>query len=136
MASPQLRRSEITDRRDPEWDPLLELVGKDLVVDFMWMGELKLSPGGRMQAYKHCDTRRYLHIDNRGNTWEYWGGEEGFYRRAPKLDALVSVFASLPALGGVTRAQVQRSWNVVEDHCQVHIPRPRELVLSEEDDWE
>jgi hypothetical protein len=112
----------------PNWDPLLGLVGEELTGDFMWMYEVDLVPRGHLQAYKHIDTRRYLHLDGRGNAYEYHGPNR--YRRVPVLDALVSVFASLPILAGVTREQLQRSWEAVEDSCAVYIPRSRPVDLS------
>ena len=49
----------------PEWEPLLNLA-PDLVVDFMWMGTVQLIDGTRLQAYKHCWTREYLHLSEDG----------------------------------------------------------------------
>ncbi len=45
----------------PEWEPLLNLA-RDHVVDFMWMGTVRLVDGTRLQVYKHYWTRRYLHL--------------------------------------------------------------------------
>jgi hypothetical protein len=109
----------------PIWEPLLELVGEELTGDFMWMNEIDLEPRGHLQAYKHIDTRRYLHLDGRGNAYEFLG--PGHYRRVPVLDALVSVFATLPMLVGVSREQLRRSWDAVEDRCAIYLPRYRPL---------
>jgi hypothetical protein len=75
----------------PNWEPLLNLVGEPVTGDFMWMYEVDCGPGDHLQAYKHIDSRRYLHLDGHGNTYAYCGPER--YRRVPVLDALTSVFA-------------------------------------------
>jgi hypothetical protein len=54
----------------PAWEPLLELAPED-IDDFMWMGEIELTDGGRMQMYKHYWTRRYLHLDLGGRAFVY-----------------------------------------------------------------
>jgi hypothetical protein len=47
---------------------LLELVPED-IDDFMWMGEVILTDGTRIQLYKHYWTRRYLLLDLGGRTF-------------------------------------------------------------------
>lgn len=37
----------------------------------MWMHEVELESGLRLHAYKHCDTRRYLHLDIEGRAFIY-----------------------------------------------------------------
>lgn len=46
----------MTERRAPLWRPLRDLVGEEVVGDFMWMFELELSDKAVLQAYKHMDT--------------------------------------------------------------------------------
>jgi hypothetical protein len=118
------KRGRLGQHDRPDWNPLLEAVGEELTGDFMWMGEIDLEPRGHLQAYKHIDTRRYLHLDGRGNAYEFRG--PGHYRRVPVLDALVSVFATLPLLGDGSREPLQRAWDAVEDHCAIYLPRYRE----------
>ena len=55
---------------EPVWEPLLELAPED-IDDFMWMGEIELTDGGRVQMYKHYWTRRYLHLDLGGRAFVY-----------------------------------------------------------------
>jgi hypothetical protein len=129
MSSTPDKLGEIGHCERPDWDPLLDLVGEAVTRDFMWMYEVDLVPRGHVQAYKHIDTRRYLHLDSRGNAYEYRGPNR--YRRVPVLDALVSVFASLPMLAGATREQFQRSWEVVEDCCAVYVPRSRPIDVGD-----
>jgi hypothetical protein len=97
---------------DPEWGPLLATVGEALVRDFMWMYEVELENGTEVQAYKHIDTRRYVHLDAAGRAYAY--ESPGRYRSVPVADVLREVFKPLlPGLFGVTAAQIRRSWEAV-----------------------
>jgi hypothetical protein len=60
--------------REPEWEPLLNFA-PDHVIDFMWMYTVELTDGTRIQAYKHCWTRDYLHLDQAGRAFMYVGNE-------------------------------------------------------------
>jgi hypothetical protein len=62
------QRGKFTGRREPIWDPLLEVLPED-IDDFMWMGEARLTDGTQIQFYKHYWTRRYLLLDLGGRTW-------------------------------------------------------------------
>jgi hypothetical protein len=62
------QRGKFTERRDPAWDPLLEVLPED-IDDFMWMGEVRLTDGTQIQFYKHYWTRRYLLLDLGARTW-------------------------------------------------------------------
>ena len=60
----------------PEWEPLLELA-PDHIDDFMWMFEVELESGLRLHAYKHVETRKYLHLDKEGRAFVYlWSDQE------------------------------------------------------------
>lgn len=64
-------RGYTTDQHDkPEWGPLLELAS-DHIADFMWMFEVELESGLRLHAYKHIETRKYLHLDKEGRAFVY-----------------------------------------------------------------
>lgn len=54
----------------PEWEPLLNLA-PDHVIDFMWMGTVRLVDGTRLQVYKHYWTRRYLHLSEDGRAFVF-----------------------------------------------------------------
>ena len=54
----------------PDWQPLLELA-PDYIDDFMWMFEVELENGTVIHAYKHIDTRQYLHLDAGGGAYVY-----------------------------------------------------------------
>ncbi len=55
----------------PDWGPLERLVEAEIVGAFMWMFELETSDGRRIHAYKHIDTRRYVHLSTEGETFVY-----------------------------------------------------------------
>ncbi|MGV1046910.1 MAG: hypothetical protein ACOYD4_00085 [Solirubrobacterales bacterium] len=59
----------------PEWGPLIELA-PDHVGDFMWMFEVELENGVALHAYKHWETRRYLHLDHGGRAFVYLWNED------------------------------------------------------------
>jgi hypothetical protein len=61
---------ETINAKNPEWEPLLKLA-PEIVDDFMWMFEVELEDGQRVQAYKHYWTRRYLHLDDTGRAFVY-----------------------------------------------------------------
>jgi hypothetical protein len=77
----------------PNWLPLALVAGIDLLEDFMWMFEVRLSDGRRLHAYKHVDTRRYLHLDDGANAFVY--DEDGRYRPIPLSRTLHAVFRPL-----------------------------------------
>jgi hypothetical protein len=62
----------------PNWRPLENLAPDDLE-DFMWMHEVELDGGARLQAYKHYWTRRYLHLDGEGRAFVFL--DNGAYRQ-------------------------------------------------------
>lgn len=77
MARKRRQRGEITSWDEPVWEPLLILL-RIYVDDFMWMFAVTLEDGTRLHAYKHRETRRYLHLseDERAFVYE----EPDFYR--------------------------------------------------------
>jgi hypothetical protein len=62
------RSGEYVNIDQPVWEPLLGLA-RIYVDEFMWMGEIELEHGVRLQSYKHYWTRRYLHLDPEGKPW-------------------------------------------------------------------
>lgn len=59
----------------PDWGPLA-MLAPDHIGDFMWMFEVELESGTRLHAYKHWETRRYLHLDHGGRAFVYiWNDE-------------------------------------------------------------
>jgi hypothetical protein len=72
------RDGDFINYEQPVWEPLLGLA-RIYVDEFMWMGEIELDNGTRLQAYKHYWTRRYLYLDGEGSAWFY--REDGRYEQ-------------------------------------------------------
>jgi hypothetical protein len=70
VAPRKTKRGRILRVDAPEWEPLLNLA-PDQVVDFMWMYSVQLTDGTRLQAYKHCWTREYLHLAQDGRAFVF-----------------------------------------------------------------
>lgn len=70
-------RGRMTQYEKPVWEPLLYLL-RAYVDDFMWMHEVELEGGIRLHAYKHWETRRYLHLSEDSRAFVY--EEPDFYR--------------------------------------------------------
>lgn len=68
-------RGRMTRSDSPNWEPLLHLA-RVYVGEFMWMFEVELEGGKRLHAYKHVDTRRYLHLTEDGRALAYCGPVE------------------------------------------------------------
>ena len=99
MAAPQ--RGERISPEQPVWEPLLELLGLELVDDgFMWMGGIELEDGLEVHAYKHYSTRRYLHLGVDGRVFAYHSRD--LYEEISLGEALAEVFtnweSAFPAL--------------------------------------
>ena len=82
MGSARVCSGTATQGRKPKWRPLLDAVGEELAGDFMWMFEVDLANGTPLQAYKHVDTRRYLHLDPHGAAFVYQPPDH--YRGVPR----------------------------------------------------
>ena len=105
-------RGTSTQGERPEWGPLLDAVGEEVTGHFMWMFEVVLADGRSVQAYKHIDTRCYIHLASDGEAFVYESPDR--YRTFPAANILTAVFASLPGLAGVTDEQIRASWAAVE----------------------
>lgn len=75
MHSLRPKRGRVINYRTPVWEPLIELAPEHLG-DFMWMHEIELDDGARLHAYKHRETRRYLHLDHGGRAFVFVWNEE------------------------------------------------------------
>lgn len=69
MATDDGIRGKLVQYEEPTWEPLLNLLGAERVGEFMWMHEVALDTGERVHAYKHIDTRRYIHLSDAGKTY-------------------------------------------------------------------
>src|SRR5690349_4117500 len=67
----------------PDWKPLEETFLSDDICDyFMWMFDVELEDGRIINAYKHYDTRRYIHLGS--DLRAYWYvGEQGYVEVDP-----------------------------------------------------
>jgi hypothetical protein len=88
MARKRRRKGEVTSRDEPVWEPLEKLLGV-YVGYFMWMYAVTLKDGTRIHAYKHYDTRQYLHLSDDGRTFVY--EEPDFYREVETLELVKRV---------------------------------------------
>ena len=73
----------------PTWEPLVAAVGERCAGDFMWMMEIELATGMRLQAYKHIDTRRYLHLGPQSEAFGFVPNES--YRRVALSQVVAEV---------------------------------------------
>jgi hypothetical protein len=85
----------------PVWEPLIELLGLELVDDgFMWMGGLELADGLEVHMYKHYSTRRYVHLGVDGRVFAFRAPD--LYEEITVGQALAEVFTdwetAFPAL--------------------------------------
>ena len=85
-----MQSGEMVQGARPCWEPLLDLVGHDVVGCFMWMCEVELDDGLRLHAYKSIATRRYLHLAADGRVFGY--GSRGFYFEVTAAEAIAAAF--------------------------------------------
>ena len=67
----QATRGTVVQAQNPLWAPLETAVGTELAGWFMWMYEIRLGDGTRVDAYKHVATRRYLHLAQTGTAFAH-----------------------------------------------------------------
>lgn len=118
MSNPKRFQGEHVNHDRPDWRPILAMVGPELTGWFMWMGELELSDGARVHAYKHRDTRRYLHLAVDGRAFYYdWdgktpGGGPYDYVEMPRTRALDAVVRGWKRM--LRPADVDEIWAMVD----------------------
>jgi hypothetical protein len=71
---PKPKRGRVVNSEAPVWEPLFELASEHLN-GFAWMHEVELEDGTRLHAYRHQETRRYLHLDHSGRAFVVTWGE-------------------------------------------------------------
>jgi hypothetical protein len=99
-------------RDEPDWGPLVEAVGELLAGWFMWMFEVELDDGTRLQAYKHIATRGYLHLDSASRAFAY--GTDELYQRVALDLVLEAVFSRWLASPEPTPDEVLAAWKAIE----------------------
>jgi hypothetical protein len=75
---------------EPDWQPLLDLIGEHLTGWFMWMCAIELDDETRVHAYKHRATRRYFHLAVDGRAFMYL--PRGRYREIDRCAAIDIAF--------------------------------------------
>jgi hypothetical protein len=105
-------KGEVTQGERPDRTPLVDAVGERVAGDFMWMFEVELSDGRSLHAYKHVDTRRYVHLTADGQAYFYEPPTR--YVPIPAWEIFAAVFRTLPRLAGVTEGQILDSRNAVD----------------------
>lgn len=77
MARERATKGTVVQADEPCWSPLESVLGTELAGWFMWMYELRLDDGTRVDAYKHVTTRRYLQLSAASVAYRY--GVDGRY---------------------------------------------------------
>jgi hypothetical protein len=76
---------------EPNWQPLVDLIGTNLADWFISMFDIELDDEVRVHAYKHIATRRYFHLAEDGRAFVYAGNER--YREIRPRHAIYEAFA-------------------------------------------
>ena len=87
---PVMHTGRITKGLKPSWEPLIGLVGKDLVPGFMWMFAFQLDDGVEVHAYKSISTRQYVHLGTDGRAFAYRSKDR--YEAVSAREALEQAF--------------------------------------------
>jgi hypothetical protein len=74
----------------PDWAALEALLAFQLCAHFMWMFDVELEDGTRLDAYKHKWTRRYFHLAGDGRAFLYAGDHR--YREIHPHAAILEAF--------------------------------------------
>jgi hypothetical protein len=90
MAPERAIRATVVQAENPSWTSIEAALGTELSGWFMWMYELRLDDGTRVDAYKHVTTRRYLHLSAAGLALQY--GLEGRYLGVDLASAITTAF--------------------------------------------
>jgi hypothetical protein len=85
-----MQSGKITKALRPAWEPLITLVGGNVVGCFAWKFVLELDDGVVVHAYRSIATDRYLLLGVDGRAFEYRDGDR--YEEIPVGAALETVF--------------------------------------------
>lgn len=97
MAQERAIKGAVVQAEDPSWSSLEAVLGTELARWFMWMYELRLEDGTRVDAYKHVATRRYLHLSATGSALRY--GVDGHYLGVDLASAITTAFEGWQCAG-------------------------------------
>lgn len=124
MGKKKYLAGEMVSYDKPNWAPLAE-AGEDWVLGgFMAMHQVRLETGLTICAYKHTDTRCYVHLGENRQAYEYiWGGpHDGKYRAVPSWEAFDRAIRDQDFLHGFEdRARMEARWDS-EDEDEDWIP--------------
>lgn len=81
--------------KEPTWEPLERIIGRQNLPAFMYMGEAQRGEK-RIVLYKHIGTRSYLNLDEEGGAYRY---TTSGYVPIP-LDQALAYAYGMPALPG------------------------------------
>ena len=76
----RLITARVVNHEEPDWRPLERFASPFLASSFMWMFEVRTRRGESFHAYKHIDTRCYVHLDVDGKGLAYHWEEERYGR--------------------------------------------------------
>lgn len=85
---PRSKRGKYVNWSKPNWEPILHLA-RIYVGEFMWVCEIELRGGKRLQVYQNYWTNLVIHLDDEENAYEARGGD--LYRQVPE-DELRTLF--------------------------------------------
>jgi hypothetical protein len=88
---PAMHTGKITRGLKPTWEPLIRLVGQDVVPGFMWMFALQLDDGAEVHAYKTVSTRKYVYLAFDGRAFALDEKKQRYLQVTP-LEAVEEAF--------------------------------------------
>jgi hypothetical protein len=111
MTSRRMVTGELAQYEVPEWEPLRAVAGDEVIGNFMWMHEVRLRDGSPVHAYKHIDSRRYVHLGLDGQGYAY---VEERYRRVEARRLFMGIACDLAQLRPRDDIEVRAMWAVVD----------------------
>lgn len=117
---PSSFKGRVENFETPDWRPLERLAADDALVlgQFMWMHAVRLEDGRLVHAYKHFETRRYLHLAEDLTAFDCHGEDEHPYRTSTLGIALREVFCLCRELGHPDEAELVAGEALIERHSR------------------
>jgi hypothetical protein len=113
---PVMHTGKITRGFKPTWEPLIGLVGQDVVPGFMWMFAIELDDGAEVHAYKTIATRQYVYLAVDGRAFSEPSKQR--YQEVTPLEAVEAAFSGWedavpqPKNADAVRAMLERHRSV------------------------
>jgi len=76
----RLITARVVNYEEPDWRPLERFASPYLAGSFMWMHEVRTRRGESFHAYKHIETRCYVHLGIDGNGLAFHWDEKRYGR--------------------------------------------------------